>query len=120
MYDRHYDHPAERIKGSVIGGIAVAQQQSQLGETSAGRLQPQLAMTAERLHLCVAELRSAMGALSARLDPVLNPDIRNKATVAERVPEPTRAPLAALIDSRSDELCEITNELRSLLDRLAC
>lgn len=129
MYERHYDNPKAAIGGmigvNIASGIAIsrfAEQEQTIGACS--QEQPQLAIAVERLHYCIQELRSAMGAMSARLDPVLNPDLRTKSAGngIERVdaPSPVRSPLAACIDSRSDDVCEITIELRMLLDRLAC
>lgn len=83
---------------------------------------PQLSRTSERLHHCIAELGGLVAKLESALDPVLNPDMTNKAGGVDAVaaPEPIRCPLGRSMDARSDEVCEISARVRSLLDRLAC
>lgn len=126
MYEKHH-----QLTGAAIGGrmrplnpenfdpneLGFAQQ----AMTQAEAQQPQLARTSERLHHCIAELGGLVAKLESALDPVLNPDMTNKAGgSATDVPDPIRCPLGRSMDARADDVCEISARVRSLLDRLAC
>lgn len=80
---------------------------------------PQLAMTADRLHHCVQELIGEIDLLEKRLDGVLNPYPGGKSLAEVASPRPVRCPLGEAMDSRSDEVYDLTCRVRMLLDRLA-
>ena len=79
---------------------------------------PQIAESLKRLGACLDDMASAMGALQARIDPVLRPIDHAQAGDSASAPEPVRCDLAAQIESQCNRLCGTTELLRDILDRL--
>lgn len=113
------------ITGAALGGArrsnAEYADQAQFGlAQQIEAQQSQLARTNERLCLCIEELDGLVAKLESALDPVLNPPSPANATGSASAPVPVRCPLGMSMDARSDEVCEISARVRTLLDRLAC
>lgn len=88
----------------------------------APKRQPQVGAAIERLSMCISDLDSAMGALSARVDPVLRPDpgqtTIGHATGGAQSPAAVRCHAATTIDAETDRIYQIVIGLRDILDRL--
>lgn len=108
-------------RGAALVGDYVARQQRQefAEQAQPATDQTQMQTVIDRLGYCTGDLRSAIGAMSARLDPVLNQQTPVKADGADNATSPVRCPLGASIDLHADELCYLTQQLRELLARLA-
>ncbi len=122
-----YDKPNPIMTGTATLGpgspkpLSIGGADAAMFQTAEGQ-QSQLSRTSERLHHCIQELDGLVAKLESALDPVLNPDMTKQAGGVDVVaaPEPIRCPLGRSMDARSDEVCEISSRVRSLLDRLAC
>lgn len=103
------------VQGSIRGYAAeLAQQRTQpAGDMS------EVGTALSRLGQQVDELDSALGALSARLGPVLSPHILGKAIGGEvGSPAPVRSPLANGIHGQADRVFEAAVSIRGLLEAL--
>ncbi len=121
-----YDKPNPIMTGAATLGrgspkaLSVGGADAAMFQTAEGQ-QPQLSRTSQRLHHCIQELDGLVAKLESALDPVLNPPSPANAAGASTVPpQPVRCPLGMSMDARSDEVCEISARVRSLLERLAC
>lgn len=83
--------------------------------------QPQIEQLVERLAGCMQDLHAAIGALHARLGPVLMPEYEGTAKNAAsgQAPLPMRSPLGQTLDAHGDQICNATALLRDLMSRLA-
>lgn len=121
----NYPNADANVQGGVLHGrrldfvfepdystTGFAQQAEQVKRT------PQIAESLKRLGACLDDMASAMGALQARIDPVLRPIDLAQAGHGASAPEPVRCDLAAQIESQCNRLCGTTALLRDILDRL--
>lgn len=95
--------------------MTLAQQQL---TTSAPVREPAVADAMRRLSMCVDDVASAIGALQARLGPILTPTPGNATDGEAPVPTPVRSELAHRIHAEADRAVAAAADLRDLLDAL--